>query len=160
MDYCRIASLSCFALFLDLERAFDKVIREILVGWPQTPNGEEISDPEQQLKYLISIGVHHEAADYVVEQVGAHGCVFDRWGIDAKIIALLRGLNSKAWLKYGALFTAVTTATGGRQGCKFGAIICISVYEQALGDMREDLRRQGIGLRLKAGLKFLALCKL
>ena len=35
LDYCRIRKLSCMVLFIDLTKAFDLIIREILMGWQQ-----------------------------------------------------------------------------------------------------------------------------
>eukprot|EP00973_Karenia_brevis_P017134 2353514-Karenia_brevis.AAC.1 len=36
IDYCSIQGLSFFVLFLDLEKAFDRVIREFLIDLPCT----------------------------------------------------------------------------------------------------------------------------
>jgi hypothetical protein len=77
------------------------------------------------------------------------GSVFQQWQVDPKVEALVRGLHTKAWFRVGDNESVVVTATGGRQGCKLGGIIFISVYEQALEQVRQRLRTAGIVLVLK-----------
>jgi hypothetical protein len=39
MHYAKVHALSIFVKYLDLEKAFDKVIREIIMHWPQQKDG-------------------------------------------------------------------------------------------------------------------------
>ena len=149
LQYAKLCSLSIFVLFLDLEKAFDKVIREIVMGWPQSPDGAFASE-EQQLRYLCSIGVDESAAQHIVGLMREAGSVFQRWQVDPKVEALVRGLHSKAWFRVGDNASVVVTSTGGRQGCKLGGIIFNSVYEQALERVRTRLKEAGVVLVLKA----------
>ena len=148
LQYAKLFALSVFVLFLDLEKAFDKVIREIVMGWPQSEDGSFASE-SQQREYLRSIGVAERAADHIVELMRDKGSVFRQWQVDPKVEALVRGLHTKAWFRVGDNESVVVTSTGGRQGCKLGGIIFNSVYEQALEQVRQRLRSAGVVLVLK-----------
>ena len=76
IDYARALSLSVFILFLDLEKAYDRVIREIVMGFPQHLRN---ADKEEKIKYLIKMGCSNEAADFIMTYLEG-GCVFERWG--------------------------------------------------------------------------------
>jgi hypothetical protein len=56
--------LSIFILFLDLEQAFDKVIREVMMGWPQCDDGR-FDTSKQRIDYLISLGLDPEVASFI-----------------------------------------------------------------------------------------------
>ena len=96
---------SIFILFLDLVKAFDRVIREIVLGWPPSLS----TTPR---KYLESLGLDPEVADWIATYIEKHGCLLEQWGVDEKVTALLCAMHDGAWFKYGGLETAIITSTG------------------------------------------------
>ena len=56
--------LSTFALFVDLERAFDMIGREIVLGWLADPSLVNISK-DGKVQHLISIGIGPEGAEKI-----------------------------------------------------------------------------------------------
>ena len=79
-----------------------------------------VRDPRQ---YLSDLGLDPDQTEWILEFISQHGCVFAGWGIDAKVLALIKNLHAAAWFSYGDMDTAITVRVGGRQGCKFGATI-------------------------------------
>ena len=62
MNYARVHDSCLFVLFLDLGKAFDKVIRELVFGFPLY-----ISSQDDKIKYLQSVGVHMDDAIWICE---------------------------------------------------------------------------------------------
>ena len=87
--HCTAAKLSMFVLFVDLVKAFDRVIREIVPVWPH--------DVQDLAAYLASLGLTPEQVDWTAAFVSRHGGLFEKWGVDRKVIALLRHLHSASW---------------------------------------------------------------
>lgn len=143
LDTCAAKATSHFVLFIDLVKAFDRIIREIVLGWPG-----DVDDPSA---YLASLGLDAEQREWLAGYVARHGCLLEQWGVDAKVIALLRNLHAKSWFSYGDLATAISVRVGGRQGCKYGATIFNSSYAVALMMMRDALLEAGIVMRLAPG---------
>ena len=109
IDYAAMKSLSVFILFVDLEKAYDRVIREILFGFGSM-------SAQEQLRHLESLGIDGSVAADILERLRVNGCVFERWNVDPKVIALVRELHHKCWFRVGGLQSVVTSTTGGRQG--------------------------------------------
>ena len=78
------------------------------MGWPG-----DIDCPET---YLLS------QSKWIATYVARHGCLLEQWGVDAKVIALLKNLHARSWFSYGDIDSAVAVRVGGRQGCKCGAM--------------------------------------
>ena len=116
LDYARLLSLSVFVLFLDLEKAYDKVVREIVFGWPQNMEG----DP---MEYLVGLGLCPQTAQWIYNYVEKVGPVFHQWHIDRRVTELIKSLHTHAWFCFGNLTSVVSTATGARQCCKLGGTI-------------------------------------
>ena len=93
IDLASLLEWSIFILFLDLEKAYDKAIRELVLGWPQDFEGDKA-------QYLISIGCLPEVAEGIVRYVETDGTKFEQWKIDPKVIALLNGLHTNSWFNY------------------------------------------------------------
>ena len=72
ISYAASAKLCLFILFIDLVKAFDRVIREITLVWPA-----EATDPRA---YLKSLGLHDDQAEWIATFVSQHGCLFEQWG--------------------------------------------------------------------------------
>ena len=145
IDYAFAMSLSIFVLFVDLVKAFDKVLRELVMGFP---HGVPLSN-DAKIAYLVSIGLSRDEALWMVDYINEHGSAFDQWEVDKKVTALICGLHSKAWASYGESTSYIVTSTGGRQGCKLGAIIFNAAYSLALSVLHARLRAASITLRLR-----------
>lgn len=70
VEFCNTAGLSYFVLFIDLVKAFDRVLREIVLGWPDHEGDHAI--------YLLSLGVSKEQAEWLCAFVAKHGCLFKK----------------------------------------------------------------------------------
>ena len=105
-----------FVLFLDLVKAFDRIIREMVLGWPTGFVGDGF-------KYLLELGVNEEAAKWIAEFVNRTSGLLSFWGADPKARALTTAIHIGSWFRYGDLQTVITTELGGRQGCKLGSLI-------------------------------------
>ena len=69
LDYCRLGQKSCFVLYLDLVKAFDRVIREVVLGFPDNcdhPDG-----------YLRELGLTDSQRKWMIDFVAEHGCSFE-----------------------------------------------------------------------------------
>ena len=77
-----------------------------------------------------------------------HTPLFLQWGVKPKIVRLLRNLHASSWFSYGDLDTAVVVRVGGRQRCKFGAILFNSPYAVALLALRDSLLEEHIVLHV------------
>ena len=150
VEYAKADALSLFILYVDLTQAFDRVVREVVCGWPQQRQGDsDASADAARLAYLVSIGVNEAAARHIVKDVRANGTVLERWDVDPVVAELVRGLHSMAWFQVQGRRSVVITATGGRQGCKLGGLIFAICYEQALTMMRSSLSAAGIAVQFK-----------
>ena len=118
------ARLCIFVLFIDLVKAFDRVIREITLGWPA-----EAIDPRA---YLMSLGLSDDQAEWIATFVSQHGCLFEQWGVDPKVVRLLKNMHVQSWFSCGDVDEAIATRVGGRQGCKYGSPIFNSTFSVAL----------------------------
>ena len=67
---------------------------------------------------------------------------------DQKAADLARTLHEGTWFPVRGSTNAVTSRTGGRQGCKLGALIFNSVYAVALDMLHCELADAGVVLRL------------
>jgi hypothetical protein len=140
LAYATIAKLSIFILFIDLVKAFDRIIREITLGWPAGVNDART--------YLRSLGLSAAQAEWIAAFVSVHGCLFEQWGVDPKVTRLLKNMHVQSWFSYGDLDNAVATRVGGRQGCKFGATLFNSTFSVALIMIRDVLMAANVTARL------------
>ena len=62
---------SFFILFLDLVKAFDRIIRELVFGWPPDV-------PEDRVQYLVELGVLPHAAEHIAEFIDSRGPIFQQ----------------------------------------------------------------------------------
>jgi hypothetical protein len=53
LDYCKLRAWSCCVIFVDLVKAFDFAIREILLGWRRSFDGDKIG-------WLMSLGLSRD----------------------------------------------------------------------------------------------------
>eukprot|EP00973_Karenia_brevis_P087211 12090115-Karenia_brevis.AAC.1 len=125
---------SCCVLFLDLTKAFDYTIRELLIGWPQHFN-KSISEKKE---YLCRLGVPESVAEQFVTMVD-EACILQQLDVDDVSIELLRSLHTGSWFQYGQRKFVISTRKGGRQGCVFGGIVFNMTYAMVLGRVRDEL---------------------
>ena len=132
-------------LFLDLVKAFDKAIRQIVYGW--SPQHLHLT-PAQKAEFLVSSGVDLASAQWIVQYIDEAGCVMQRWRADPKATEMAESLHANAWFTSSDEAPAATTSTGGRQGCKLGALTFNSHYAVALDAITQRLAGEGIALRM------------
>eukprot|EP00973_Karenia_brevis_P082525 11438684-Karenia_brevis.AAC.1 len=78
--------LCIFVLFVDLVKAFDKIIRQLVCGWSDT----NPCDPEM---YLKSLGVSQTAAAWISKYIKERGHLFKQWGVNHTAAEMTRTLH-------------------------------------------------------------------
>ena len=63
---------------MDLVKGFDRVVRELVFGWPAG-----VEDPSA---YLAQLGLKPDQIKWIAEYVAKHGSVLHQWGIEEKVI--------------------------------------------------------------------------
>ena len=149
LDYASMSCQSVFVLFVDLTKAFDKVLSKLVFGWPSFVQ----CDRESKQAYLESRGCSSSVAQWICEYIEAHGTAFGQMGINPKAASLVRELHTKSWSQYQGCDTFVYTKTGGRQGCKLGGVVFNNAYALALIALQELLKAEGVtaSIRRKTG---------
>eukprot|EP00973_Karenia_brevis_P075969 10554269-Karenia_brevis.AAC.1 len=132
-----------FILYVDLTKAFDRVVRELVMGMPRS-----CKMPLQE--YLVTVGVPKQAAKWIDEYLRERGPLLKEWGVPEEVVNLICSLHDHCWFKYGNLQTVVVTNVGARQGCKSGTYVFNAGYSIVLGILHNGLRQAGICLRMKA----------
>ncbi|CAK0891691.1 unnamed protein product [Prorocentrum cordatum] len=142
ISFATASKKSIFVLFLDLVKAFDKAIREIVFGFGPMP-------PEDPAAAFEALGVSRPAAAWIASYLQTHGPVLLGWGVNEKAVEMAQALHAGAWFAVGADGDPVASATGGRQGCKLGATTFNSHYSVALSLLHHVCEEKGISLRLR-----------
>ena len=143
-----------FIFYIDLSQAYDRVVREVVCGWPQpVPGATETATDSARIQYLESIGVSEHAAQHTVSNIRVNGTVLDRWNVCPVVRDLVRGVHSNAWFRVGGRETVVAASTGGRQGCKLGGLIFAVDDDDALkltrSEMAADRNKPVLGIRMQ-----------
>eukprot|EP00973_Karenia_brevis_P050951 7074997-Karenia_brevis.AAC.1 len=110
-----------FILFVDLSKAFDRVVRELVMGIPP-------SCKTSLLDYLASVGVPRKAAEWIDAYLKQHGPLLRQWGVPEQVVQLICSLHDRCWFRYADLQSVVVTKVGCRQGCKSGPYIFNAGY--------------------------------
>ena len=76
------------------------------------------------------------------------GPLLTQMGHGADVTALVSSLHTHAWFVLPGDEQAIVTRTGGRQGCKLGALVFNLIYSVALKRLRVRLQKKGILLRV------------
>ncbi|CAK0908178.1 unnamed protein product, partial [Prorocentrum cordatum] len=105
LEYAASARLCIFVLFMDLVKAFDRIVREVTLGWPAGAD-----DPRA---YLASLGLQPRQADWIATFVAVHGCLLEEWGVPRKVVRLLKNMHAQSWFSYGDVDEAVATREAG-----------------------------------------------
>jgi hypothetical protein len=145
LAYAALQSCSIFVLFVDLVKAYDQVLRELVFGFPHGVAGDE----NAKLDYLQGLGMNEDDARWILRYLETHGSACHQWGVSKEVTEMMNGLHTKAWCSYAESKSFVVTYTGGRQGCKLGGYVFGSAFALALNMLYEQLRAEGILLRLR-----------
>ena len=124
MDMATACSLSVVILFIDLVKAFDRVLREIVIGWPQ-------SGADDGVQYLMGLGFSRDHATDLAKEIGA-GTVLDDIKVHPHVTALLASMHTGSWFSVADSSEVLVVGKGGRQGCRFGGVLFNLAYAKAL----------------------------
>jgi hypothetical protein len=98
LDIAKLKNWSVFVLFLNLIKAYDRVVWDLVLGWPRnmTCSGAE---------YLRTLGIGETAAQWIADFVDRTGGLLQSWGVDPKVRRLIsspnwarRSVTTPAWL--------------------------------------------------------------
>ena len=98
VDYAKRNCLSLFCLFIDLSKAIDKVIREILLAWPQGYQG----DFADKCALLTSYGLSSVDAIEMATWIDSTGGLLKLHNVDERVTELIRSLHTSSWFQYGS----------------------------------------------------------
>ena len=74
-------------LYLDLVNAYDRIVRELVFGWPFGAWNDDIT-------FLTSIGVDSLVAKWIADYIDTHGCLCEQRGVDPLVAELLTGCGT------------------------------------------------------------------
>ena len=98
LSYASQMNWSVRMVFVDLSNAFDKIVRELVVGWPDhLPASRDV-----RVNYRTSMGVSCRAASHTHAYLQENGCLFEQWGVDELCTVLLRTLHVGSWFFCGS----------------------------------------------------------
>ena len=142
LDACRLAELSLAILYVDLSKAFDFAIREVLLGWRPSFDGDK-------LQLLMSHGLSRNDALEMIRYIDETGGLLREIGVDEDVRALFSSLHDGAWFVIGkdgdcTSKPALISSRGGRQGCRVGAMVFNFIYCKCLKELRSSLAARGI----------------
>ena len=129
--------------FVDLVKAFDRVLRKLVMGWPRLMTSHPI-------EYLRKVGVGSDDATWIVNWITKRRPLFEEWVVHTKIAALVKNLHDGCWLAYDDLSTVMLCASV-RQGCESGPMIFNSIYHLATEAVKDNLRDEGMSLPASLG---------
>jgi hypothetical protein len=141
--YAQVMQLSIAMIFLDLVKAFDRIVRQLVVGWGRTP-------PVDKHAYLRGLGLPPGAAEWVANYLVRHGDLLSQWGVGVTARGLAWGLHDNSWFMVPGGSNRIRSMTGGRQGCKLGATMFNSAYTIGLDLLHWRLAELGIRLRVRS----------
>ena len=97
-------------LYVDLEKAFGHVIRELLLGFPSWI----AEDYESRLEHLRGLGLNQSTVQFVLNVILTKGPIFQQFGVEDALVNLLRNLHDGSWFEIAGAQSVVTARTGGR----------------------------------------------
>ena len=141
IDVGRLMHLSVAIIFIDLTKAFDFVLREIVIGWAHTTSNDRVDD-------LCSLGLTPEQAQVIMKEINEDGSVLEQMHVHPLIRNLVASLHTGTWFTHSGSEDVLHVRRGGRQGCRFGGRIFNLAYAFALKRVRKRISEQGILLVL------------
>ena len=139
LDYCRIFALSSFILCIDLPKAFDFAVREVVMGWVQNAP----TDASERRARLLKVGIPDDAVDDLMYWLEMNGPLLRQTGVSGDVAQLGCSLHTAAWFQLPGDTHTITTLTEGRQGCKLGALVFNLIYSVVCKRLRARLRELG-----------------
>ena len=132
-------------MFIDLTKAFDYAIREMVMGWAQTMS----DDPDARRAHLLKVGVPPLYVDRVLAWLTSNGSLLEQFGAAPEVVGVVRSLHTSSWFQLPGDDALIVTDVGGRQGCKLGALIFNLIYSIALRELRVKLVKAGFVLHIR-----------
>ena len=142
LDACRLLRLSVCVILIDLSKAYDLAIRELLMGWFDQSHMTNI-------EYLQSLGIPSEAATAIAEYIDSKGPLFAQLLIDPKVWELIHSLHQGAWFQVPGTDRFIIPRTGGRQGCKLAGVIFSMIYSIAMRSLVQHASDLGLVMTLQ-----------
>ena len=142
-ESCRVLERSSAILFLDLSKAFDLCIRELLFGFPDDFG-------EDKMAYFARLG---DQAPQVGAEVVRTGGILRECGADSATRQAMESLHTGSWFiigREGDLYSKPTLVTkrGGRQGCRLGALVFNWIYARCLRELRRSMESENVVFHL------------
>ena len=137
IDISHANNTSIAILYIDLIKAFDRIVREIALGWPS-----QSSCDRRQL--LLDLGIPAASVDEVYQSIEDCGPLLSQIGVDERTRILIDCLHTGSWFQFGGSSKFIIAKKGGRQGCRFGGKIFNLTYDKALREIRVELKRVGV----------------
>ena len=100
--------------FVDLVKAFDRVLRELVMGWPRSMTSHPI-------EHLRKVGVGSDGAIWIVNWITKRRPLFGGWEVHPKIAALVKNLHDGCWLAYDDLSIVVPCLRASGRAVRVGA---------------------------------------
>ena len=145
LDCCKLRAWSSFVLFVDLSKAFDFAVREVIMGWMQNAP----QDNDDRRDHLVRVGIPEHAVDELLCWLEDRGPLLERMGAPPEVTGLVRSLHTCAWFQLPGDDVRLVTSAGGRQGCKLGALVFNLIYSVALKRIRQKMIDKGVVLHLR-----------
>ena len=101
-------------------------------------------------EFLRSLGVDLDAATELAEWIDHTGGLLLASGADPAVCALVASVHNKYWVKLPNDHKCLVSISGGRQGCKLGALVFNLIYSVALKRVRAELGKHNIVLLVRA----------
>jgi hypothetical protein len=145
-DLCMLRGWSFFVLFGDLSKAFDYAIREVVMGWMEPMKSRS---RHQKREHLHELGVLAEHSDGLAQWIDDTGGLLLAAGADKDLVSLVASLHDGSWFQLPNDSKFIISASGGRQGCKLGALVFNAIYSVALARIRAELVKYDVVLFVK-----------
>lgn len=119
--YAESHGRSIAILFVDLVKAFDRIIREVVLGWCDAKAGSE---------QLMDFGFTACQAAELAGKIDK-GTIFLEISAHPHVVAPLKSMHTRSWFQAIGCVEYLVVGKGGRQGCRFGGMIFNLCYARA-----------------------------
>ena len=155
IDLALARGMSCFILFCDLIKAFDFAVRELIFGYTFDSSS---ADEARKHEVFKSLNLPDDVAKHIVSWLEEHGPILEKLGVDKKAFALCKSLYTGSWATKDGCNELFVSRSGGRQGCRLGAVIFNLIYAVALHHTRTELALLGITMTIHFDIQQLFAC--
>ena len=133
-------------MFVDLTKAYDHAIREVIMGW--SPDMSR-APAHEKVAFLCKLGVCSDDAWDLAKWIDETGGLLLNSGVDPAVCKLFNSVHHGSWFKLINDTKYLVSKSGGRQGCKLGALVFNLIYSQALKRVRRALATEDVILRVR-----------